>query len=150
MPRLIAIAGAVLSLLQAAPAWASHAGLATNGYSFALSLPDGRVLVSRDLVGAVLEMDDPQGRLVTARIDRVTPSKRACRHPPASAERSEPHHENLGTHVRRRYSWPARGLPRARALGREEAFHQGCVAVVPHLYGGFAGQMHPVGLRSLA
>jgi hypothetical protein len=75
MPRLIAIAGAVLCILQAAPAWASGVGLAAKGYGFALTLPDGRVLTSPQLVGAVLEMDDPSGRLVTARIDQVTPSK---------------------------------------------------------------------------
>jgi hypothetical protein len=75
MHRLIAMAGAVLCLFQAAPAWASAADLAAQGYGFALTLPDGRILASRDLVGAELEMDDPSGRLVTARIDTVTRSK---------------------------------------------------------------------------
>ena len=77
MFRLIAIVGTVLTLVQAAPAWASGAagGLAAKGYSFTLTLPGGQVLTSPDLVGAVVEMDDPAGRLVTARIDRVTPSR---------------------------------------------------------------------------
>ncbi|MGD0191616.1 MAG: ADYC domain-containing protein [Rhizomicrobium sp.] len=75
MPRLIAIAGAVLFVMQAAPALSSTAGLQAQGYAFALAMPDGRVLASRDLVGAVMEMDDPYGRVVTARIDQVTPSK---------------------------------------------------------------------------
>jgi hypothetical protein len=73
MNRLIAIAGAALLVAQPASA-APNGGLAARGYSFALLLPDGRTLRSQDLVGATLEMDDPSGNLVTARIDRVTPS----------------------------------------------------------------------------
>jgi hypothetical protein len=72
--RLPAIAGALLALAQAAPAWADGA-LQAQGYSFVLTLPDGRALASPDLVGAVLEMDDPSGRPVRARIDRVGPAE---------------------------------------------------------------------------
>ena len=74
MFRSFAIAGAVLALFQVSPAGASG-GLAARGYSFALTLPDGRVLGSAELVGAVLDMDDPSGRPVTARIDHVMPSR---------------------------------------------------------------------------
>lgn len=75
--RWLAIIGAVLAFLQTAPAVAAEAPatLQARGYAFSLTLPDGRVLGSRDLVGAVIEMDDPAGRLVTARIDAVTPSR---------------------------------------------------------------------------
>ena len=63
--------GVVLASVQAA----SAAGdLAAKGYGFDLTLPDGEHLTSRDLVGAVIEIDDPAGHLVTARIDRLTPA----------------------------------------------------------------------------
>jgi hypothetical protein len=70
LQRLVPVVAGLLAL--AAPA--TGGGLAAQGYGFALSLPDGRRLHSTDLVGAVLEMDDPDGQLVTARIDAVTPA----------------------------------------------------------------------------
>lgn len=80
--RRVAIIGAVLALFQVTPVVAANAappsgpaGLQASGYGFALTLSDGRVLTTPDLIGAVLEMDDPDGRLVTARIDDATPSR---------------------------------------------------------------------------
>jgi hypothetical protein len=74
MLRLIAVALAV-AFAAVIPARAEpHAVLAAQGYGFELVTPDGTRLGSTQLVGAILEMDDPAGRLVTARIDSVTPS----------------------------------------------------------------------------
>ena len=54
----------------------AHAGarLSVEGPRFVLTTDDGKRLTSPDLVGAVLEMSDPEGRPVTARIDRVEPA----------------------------------------------------------------------------
>jgi hypothetical protein len=68
------VIGLLLALQQGAPAFAS-AGLAARGYGFALTMPDGRVVGSRDLVGAVLEIDEPFGSPLTVRIDSVAPSR---------------------------------------------------------------------------
>ena len=42
------------------------------GTSFRVALPDGRILGSSDLIGAILEVEDDAGRSVTVRLDTVT------------------------------------------------------------------------------
>jgi hypothetical protein len=43
------------------------------GTSFRVTLPDGRILASPDLIGAVLDVADEAGRSMTVRIDAVAP-----------------------------------------------------------------------------
>lgn len=63
----------LLTLLTAA-APAAAAKLDVVGTQFVLSLDDGRRLTETQLVGAVLDMTDPQGNPATIRIDAVSPS----------------------------------------------------------------------------
>jgi ADYC domain len=43
-----------------------------TGTSFRLTLPDGRVFRSPDLIGAILDVEDDDGRSLTVRLDAVT------------------------------------------------------------------------------
>jgi len=56
----------------AGPEAASGPSLGVVGTSFRVTLPDGRILGSADLVGAVLEAVDETGQAITVRIDGVT------------------------------------------------------------------------------
>jgi hypothetical protein len=43
-----------------------------SGTQFRITMPDGRILTSPDLIGAVLDATDETGRIITVRIDAVT------------------------------------------------------------------------------
>lgn len=69
------IAWLLLLCFVFAPAGAQTGGrLRVAGNQFHLSMADGRQLASRDLVGAIFEVDDGKGGTVAVRIDAVEPS----------------------------------------------------------------------------
>lgn len=75
--RPVLLAALVAAFFPFTPAKAGPAAggaLGARGTSFELSLPGGRSLDSRQLVGAVLEMTNPAGVVVKARIDAVSPA----------------------------------------------------------------------------
>lgn len=64
----------LLTLLAAVATPAAAAKLTVEGTQFVLARDDGRRLTETQLVGAVLEMTDPDGNPATIRIDAVSPS----------------------------------------------------------------------------
>ncbi len=68
----------VLALLAVLAAWpiaaTAAARLTVEGERFVLTTADGRRLTSSELVGAVLDVDGPDGSPATIRIDAVTPA----------------------------------------------------------------------------
>ncbi|TRW17638.1 ADYC domain-containing protein [Glacieibacterium frigidum] len=72
MRRLLHILG-LLGALAATPVAA--ATLTVEGSRFVLTTDAGQRLTSEQLVGAVLDMTDPNGRPIRARIDAVRPAK---------------------------------------------------------------------------
>jgi hypothetical protein len=69
------IACLLLLCLVVAPAGAQTSGrLTVAGNQFHLSMADGRQLASRDLVGAIFDVDDGRGGILSVRIDAVEQS----------------------------------------------------------------------------
>lgn len=74
MTRLLSLMAMGLALFGAPALAAPTGGLAVEGTSFMVTTPSAR-LTSKDLVGAVFEIDDGKGGLAEVRIDAVTPAE---------------------------------------------------------------------------
>ena len=70
--RMVLLLLAALISLSTGHGATAAASFDVAGTLFRVTLPDGRVLTSPDLIGAVLDAADEQGRTIAVRIDAVT------------------------------------------------------------------------------
>src|SRR5215469_4631236 len=70
--RMLLLLLAALISLSTGHGAAAAASFDVVGTLFRITMPDGRVLTSPDLIGAVLDAADEEGRTITVRIDTVT------------------------------------------------------------------------------
>lgn len=73
-PILVFTLAAAAALLAPLAALAGP-GLQVQETRFELTLPDGRRLASEDLVGAVMQIREPSGEIITARLDGLEPAR---------------------------------------------------------------------------
>ena len=122
------------------------------GTTFRVTMPDGRVLTSRDLLGVVLDAVDDAGRPFTIRIDFSFSGsgRRRGRGLAAPLLCPEYQHRHLGRVLLHGSRWDRCGISVSRSLDAGRSARARCDKLYDHVHFRCVGQMCPLRLQAVA